>query len=66
MPRNLTRCSCVIAYLSDGVSAGAVSNLSGRRAVGSVSKDNFGGVDNGAVVVVGESTGHEGSRSSDG
>ena len=52
------------SYLSDGVGAGAVGDLSGSRAVGGVGSDNLGGVD-GAAVVIGGGTGHEGSRGSD-
>ena len=51
------------SYLSDGVSAGAVGDLSGRRAVSGVDADNLGGVADGTVVV-GGGTGHEGSRGS--
>jgi len=55
----------VISYLSDGVGAGAVGDLSGSRAVGGVGSNDLGGVADGAVGV-GEGTGHEGSGSSDG
>lgn len=55
----------MVSYLSDGVGAGAMSNFSGSRAVGGVGSNDLGGVANGAIVV-GESTGHEGSGNSDG
>ncbi len=55
----------VISYLSDGVGAGAVGDLSGSRAVGGVGSNNLGGV-TGGTVIVGGGTGHEGSRGSDG
>ncbi len=55
-----------IPYLSDGVGARAVGDLSGSRAVGGVGSNDLGGVADGAVVVVGESTGHESSRGGDG
>ena len=56
----------MISYLSDGVGAGAVGDLSGSRAVGGVGSKNLSGVADGTVVAVGGGTGHEGSRGSDG
>ena len=55
----------MFSYLSDCVGAGSVGDFSCGRTVGGVGSENLGGINDGAVVV-GKSTGHEGSGRSDG